>query len=83
VTQLLAKLAATLKHEASHAELPPSPHRLSQRPAFDPSRAAQRPVGLQVRVCASTAEAVRGADIVTTVTADKTQALARLDAAVA
>ena len=30
--------------------------------------------GLQVRVCASTAEAVRGADIVTTVTADKTMA---------
>ena len=30
--------------------------------------------GLQVRLCASTAEAVRGADIVTTVTADKTQA---------
>ena len=30
--------------------------------------------GLQVRVCASTAEAVRGADIVTTITADKTQA---------
>ena len=31
--------------------------------------------GLQVRICASTAEAVRGADIVTTVTADKTQAV--------
>jgi ornithine cyclodeaminase len=30
--------------------------------------------GLQVRVCASTAEAVRGADVVTTVTADKTNA---------
>ncbi|MCG6117825.1 MAG: ornithine cyclodeaminase [Aquimonas sp.] len=30
--------------------------------------------GLRVRVCASTAEAVRGADIVTTVTADKTNA---------
>jgi ornithine cyclodeaminase len=30
--------------------------------------------GLQVRVCGSTAEAVRGADIVTTVTADKTNA---------
>ena len=30
--------------------------------------------GLQVSVCASTAEAVRGADIVTTVTADKTLA---------
>ncbi len=31
-------------------------------------------LGLQVHICASTAEAVRGADIVTTVTADKTQA---------
>jgi len=30
--------------------------------------------GLRTRVCASTAEAVRGADIVTTVTADKTNA---------
>lgn len=30
--------------------------------------------GLTVRICASTAEAVRGADIVTTVTADKTSA---------
>lgn len=30
--------------------------------------------GLKVRICASTAEAVRGADIVTTVTAAKTQA---------
>ncbi len=30
--------------------------------------------GLELRVCASTAEAVRGADIVTTVTADKTNA---------
>jgi ornithine cyclodeaminase len=30
--------------------------------------------GLEVRVCASTAEAVRGADIVTTVTADKANA---------
>ena len=30
--------------------------------------------GLKVRVCGSTAEAVRGADIVTTVTADKTNA---------
>ena len=30
--------------------------------------------GLQVRICASTAEAVKGADIVTTVTADKTNA---------
>ena len=30
--------------------------------------------GLRLTVCASTAEAVRGADIVTTVTADKTQA---------
>ena len=30
--------------------------------------------GLQVRICASTAEAVRGADIVTTVTADKANA---------
>ena len=30
--------------------------------------------GLQVRICDSTAEAVRGADIVTTVTADKTNA---------
>ncbi len=30
--------------------------------------------GLQVRICASTLEAVRGADIVTTVTADKTRA---------
>jgi ornithine cyclodeaminase len=30
--------------------------------------------GLRVRACASTAEAVRGADIVTTVTADKTNA---------
>jgi len=30
--------------------------------------------GLEVRICASTAEAVRGADIVTTVTADKTNA---------
>jgi len=30
--------------------------------------------GLQVRICASTAEAVRGADIVTTVTADKARA---------
>jgi ornithine cyclodeaminase len=30
--------------------------------------------GLQVRVCGSTAQAVRGADIVTTVTADKTNA---------
>jgi ornithine cyclodeaminase len=30
--------------------------------------------GLQVRICGSTAEAVRGADIVTTVTADKTNA---------
>ena len=30
--------------------------------------------GLSLRVCASTAEAVRGADIVTTVTADKTNA---------
>ncbi len=30
--------------------------------------------GLQVRLCRSTAEAVRGADIVTTVTADKSQA---------
>ena len=30
--------------------------------------------GLQVQVCASTAEAVRGADIVTTITADKTLA---------
>jgi ornithine cyclodeaminase len=30
--------------------------------------------GLRVRVCGSTAEAVRGADIVTTVTADKTNA---------
>ena len=30
--------------------------------------------GLQVRICASTAEALRGADIVTTVTADKTHA---------
>ena len=30
--------------------------------------------GLQVRICASTREAVRGADIVTTVTADKTNA---------
>lgn len=30
--------------------------------------------GLQLQVCASTAEAVRGADVVTTVTADKTQA---------
>jgi ornithine cyclodeaminase len=30
--------------------------------------------GLQVRICASTSEAVRGADIVTTVTADKTNA---------
>lgn len=31
-------------------------------------------LGLEIRVCASTAEAVRGADIVTTVTADKTNA---------
>jgi ornithine cyclodeaminase len=31
--------------------------------------------GLRVQVCASTAEAVRGADIVTTVTADKTNAI--------
>jgi len=31
-------------------------------------------LGLRVRVCTSTAEAVRGADIVTTVTADKTNA---------
>ena len=31
-------------------------------------------MGLEVRLCASTAEAVRGADIVTTVTADKTNA---------
>jgi len=31
--------------------------------------------GLQISVCSSTAEAVRGADIVTTVTADKTMAL--------
>lgn len=31
-------------------------------------------LGLDVRICASTAEAVRGADIVTTVTADKTNA---------
>jgi ornithine cyclodeaminase len=31
--------------------------------------------GLMVRLCASTAEAVRGADIVTTVTADKSRAL--------
>jgi ornithine cyclodeaminase len=31
--------------------------------------------GLQITVCSSTAEAVRGADIVTTVTADKTMAL--------
>ena len=30
--------------------------------------------GLRVKVCASTAEAVRGADIITTVTADKTNA---------
>ena len=30
--------------------------------------------GLQVQICASTADAVRGADIVTTVTADKSQA---------
>jgi ornithine cyclodeaminase len=30
--------------------------------------------GLQVRICQSTAEAVRGADVVTTVTADKTNA---------
>lgn len=30
--------------------------------------------GLQLQVCASTAEAVRGADVVTTVTADKTNA---------
>ena len=30
--------------------------------------------GLRVRLCASTAEAVRGADIVTTITADKTNA---------
>ena len=30
--------------------------------------------GLQLRLCASTAEAVRGADIVTTITADKTNA---------
>lgn len=30
--------------------------------------------GLRLRVCASTAEAVRGADVVTTVTADKTNA---------
>ena len=33
-----------------------------------------RHTGLRVRVCASIAEAVRGADIVTTVTADKTNA---------
>ena len=31
--------------------------------------------GLQVRICASTAEAVRGADIVTTATADKSNAV--------
>ncbi len=31
--------------------------------------------GLDIRVCAGTAEAVRGADIVTTVTADKRNAL--------
>jgi len=37
--------------------------------------AAARLEGLTVRACASTAEAVRGADIVTTVTADKRNAL--------
>ena len=36
--------------------------------------------GLDVRVCASTADAVRGADIVTTVTADKTNAAILLPA---
>ena len=36
--------------------------------------------GLDVRVCASTADAVRGADIVTTVTADKTHATILLPA---
>ena len=36
--------------------------------------------GLDVRVCASTADAVRGADIVTTVTADKTNATILLPA---
>lgn len=34
--------------------------------------------GLQLRACASTAEAVQGADIITTVTADKSQALVLL-----
>jgi len=49
---------------------------------FDTDPAATRKLaanlaghGLDVRVCASTAEAVRGADIVTTVTADKTNAV--------
>ena len=37
--------------------------------------ASARLAGLRVRACASTAEAVRGADIVTTVTADKRNAL--------
>ena len=48
---------------------------------FDTDAAASRKLaanlegqGLQVRICASTAHAVRGADIVTTVTADKTNA---------
>ncbi len=48
---------------------------------FDTDRAASAKLaanlaglGLQVQVCTSTAEAVRGADIVTTVTADKTNA---------
>jgi ornithine cyclodeaminase len=48
---------------------------------FDTDRAASAKLaanlagqGLEVRLCASTAEAVRGADIVTTVTADKANA---------
>lgn len=48
---------------------------------FDTDRAASAKLvanlvghGLAVRICGSTAEAVRGADIVTTVTADKTNA---------